>query len=541
MVDNDESGRNAAAKDPAAPGKTGSRVSSRVPQTIEGKATEVRPANPAAGPVAADAPNPPPESQVNPDAPETSLEAADAPLADELPHPASPEGPVTDSPMPGEVQAAEAEVAAREPETTTEPPRRGRGSLIAGLLIALAVVLGLAWLFADGGYRMLTGQKTPQGGEAAKVSAPPAEAVNTSSAPSPQPPTVAEAPPTPADTRKADALAPAAAPQAQDTEQASPPVAPKPASEPEQRKAEAASSSAPSEAPRPETAPAPAAAPALTPATEPTPAPDVAPRFAEIDRRLSDLDRRIGALSSAPAKPVPETTAALAAQMTRLGKIEDTLASLDKVRDTLASLDRRLGALEQKLDAPKAATRVAEAPDVDAAHASDAAARTVVAQNLLAAVQSGAPFAAQVAALRSLGAEEASLSRLSSSAEAGVPTLAQLRERFAALRPKLRAQPKSDPDANWRDKLTARLSSLVSIRPAGERAGASPDAVASRADAALARGDVAAAANELRSLPSAEAALAKDWIDAAARRTDAEADARALLATSLASLAKPKS
>ena len=550
MVENDESGREPASGS-AGPGTTGPRVSSRVPQTIEGKATEVRPAGPFDG-----APNPPPESQVNPDAAETSLEAADAPLASEVPHPASPEGPVTDSPMPGEVQAAEAEVAARDPEPTTDAPRRGRGSLIAGLLVALLVVLGLAWLFADGGYQMLTNRfGKPQGADTAKTSAAPAEAVMTASAPSSQArtPTAPDAPSKPVDTRKAEALAPASVPQAKGSEPASLSALPKPASESEQRKAEQRKPeptplAASNETRRPEAAaPFATPAPATSAPAEPAPvktstsASDVAPKFADIDRRLSDLDSRIAAFSNAPAKPAAETTAALAAQSTRLGRIEDTLSSLDKVRDTLAALDKRVGALEQKLDAPKAATRVAEAPDVDAAHASDAAARTVVAQNLLAAVQSGTPFAPQVAALRSLGAEETSLSKLAASAEAGVPTLAQLRDRFAALRPKLRAQPKSDPDANWRDQLTARLSSLVSIHPAGERAGASPDAVASRAEAALARGDIAVAVNEMRSLPPSDAALAKDWIDAATRRTDAEAEARALLAASLASLAKPKS
>ena len=293
----------------------------------------------------------------------------------------------------------------------------------------------------------------------------------------------------------------------------------------EGRKPEPVPAAPPAEPRKADVPPAPAASTPLT-----TPGNDA--KIADLDRRVTDIDGRLAALAAAPAKPAAETTSALNTQTARLGRIEETLAALD----------RRLGGLEQKLSEPKTDTRAPEAPDIAATKSvNDAAARTVVAQGLLAAVQNGEPFAAQVAALRSLGADEKSVARLATLANGGVPTLAQLRAGFSELRPKLHPQVKVEPGATWSEKMLARLTSLVSIRPAGERAGASPEAVASRADAALARGDVATALREIRTLAPPDSAVAKDWIDAAARRVDAEADARALVASSLATLAKPKS
>ena len=246
---------------------------------------------------------------------------------------------------------------------------------------------------------------------------------------------------------------------------------------------------------------------------------------------MSDLDGKLAALSSAPSKPAPETTAALDAQVTRLGKIDATLAALDK----------RLATIETQLSAPKNDTRAPQSPDfANTRETADAAARAVVAQGLLSAVQSGAPFAGQVAALRTLGSDNAVLARLSGSA-AGLTSVAALRDGFAALKPRLLAKAPADPDATWSQRIVGRLTSLVSIRSDAERAGPSPDAVVSRIDTDLARGDVAGALAEARTLPPADGAVLKDWTDAASKRVTAEADARALLAAALAALSKPKS
>lgn len=240
---------------------------------------------------------------------------------------------------------------------------------------------------------------------------------------------------------------------------------------------------------------------------------------------MSDLDNRL--------KAVGENSAALKDQTQRL-------AALDK---TLGDISRRLGDLEEKLNAPKTETRAPETRDALLARDTQlSAAQTVIAQALVTAINNGAPFKAEVAALRGLGAEEQALSRLDAAAASDVPTLARLREEFAALRAKLAGRDApADANASWIDRIKARLSSLVTIRSADERAGPSPEAVASRIDAALARGDVAGALDQYKQLPPAEQDAAKGWAEKAAQRVRAEADARALLSTALASLARPRS
>ena len=465
MVEETENGRG-ASNGAGGRKKSGPRVSSRIPETIEGQATVV-----SSSSEPGTAPNPPPESQVNPDAPETSLEAADAPLKDEVAHPSSPEEPVTDAPMPGESRVAES------PFDEPPPRRRSTAPLAAtGLVVALAAG-GLAWYFVGGGDEVLNGLVSPQPAAPVRTTPPPPQSASPAA---PKPP-VASTPPaaTPAPPQSAVVRPPAAAapPAGSMTRVEAPPTAPPktaPAVPPgpppasplatEGRKSDPAPAAPPPVEPRKaDMPPAPAASTPLT-----TPGNDA--KLSDLDRRITDIDTRLAALASAPVRPAAETTGALNAQSARLGRIEDTLAALD----------RRLGGLEQKLSEPKTDMRAPEAPDIAATRsATEAAARTVVAQGLIAAVQSGAPFTTQLTALRSLGADEKALARLAALANGGVPTLAQLRTGFAELRPKLRTPVKVDANATWSEKAMARLSSLVSIRPAGERAGVSAEAVAS--------------------------------------------------------------
>ena len=483
------------------PGRT-RRMSNREPAVIEGRAKDV------SSPVVSTAPNPPPEEQVASDTPGVSLESADAPALDETPHVPPPEGPVTDAPMPVEPAALRADGT-----TTSDRPgqsagetgaaaasRKGLGLIYATAAVAVALGAGATWLLAtDDGLAVATqlglvGATPTQTAKPTNTTVQPPVAMSRTSSPPPASPMGTSSP--------SQTMVATTSPSAS---QVSPPP--------------------PARADAAVTTPAPAASP-FVPAT----LPNADPRSTEIDRRITALDSRIGALSAAPMKPSPEISAALGAQDTRLQSMERTLAGLDK----------RLAAIEAQL-APKAEARATQAPDVASRETDTSAARVVVAQSLLAAVTSGTAYRGPLNALRALGAEDASVAGISASADKGVPTVAALRESFAALRPKLRTQAKTDPDASWSDKFSARLASLVTIRPASERTGPSAEAVASRIDAALVRGDVVAAVTEARALSGGDALLVKDWLDAATKRADAEAGARALVASSLSALAKPKS
>ena len=502
------------------PGRT-RRVSNRVPPVIEGRATDVSP------PLAAsEAPNPPPEEQVASDTPGVSLESADAPALHETAHVPPPDGPVTDAPMPIEpaiwTSTAHDEKPADEPAlASTLPqsePRKGRGALYATAAVIALLAAGATWMFATDDGRSLAARYGVPGAEPVRTAAP--------TTPAPMPPVVVASRPSPLPASPMGATSPTPTPSSS---------APSPLS----TSATSPASSQPSFS----QSPSPVASRSDTPPTAgPSPTPQAsaavsAPssaaadtRLAEIDKRLGALDGRITAISAAPQKAAPETTAALNAQDGRLVSLEKTLAGFDK----------RLASIESQL-APKAETRAPQAPDVASRETDTSAARIVVAQGLLTAVTIGAPYRGPLDALRALGAEDASLTKLSGSADSGVPTVAALRESFSALRPKLRTQRKSDPNASWLETMRDRVVSFVVIRPVGQGTGPSAEAVSSRVDAALSRGDLSAAVTEARAFPAADAPMVKDWLDAAMKRIDAEAAARALVASALASLSKPKS
>ena len=99
--------------------------------------------------------------------------------------------------------------------------------------------------------------------------------------------------------------------------------------------------------------------------------------------------------------------------------------------------------------------------------------------------------------------------------EAEFPALAA-RAAQAALAPE---------DGDWLDRTAARLSRVVTIRRVGEGAeeGEGALAVVARAEARLAAGDLAAAAQALDALDGAPARVFADWRRAASARAAADA------------------
>lgn len=91
-------------------------------------------------------------------------------------------------------------------------------------------------------------------------------------------------------------------------------------------------------------------------------------------------------------------------------------------------------------------------------------------------------------------------------------TPASLRRDFAALRPSVDGKPASGARLSWWDTLTGAITSAVSS-PEGDPAPTATDAAA----AALARGDVAAAAAQVRRLPMPRSQAVTNWLSAANR------------------------
>lgn len=272
-------------------------------------------------------------------------------------------------------------------------------------------------------------------------------------------------------------------------------------------------------------------------------------------RRLDALAADVAALRTRPqVAPMPgPAPAADPARLDALARgLGDIAARLDDLARKADEQGRRLAALEAATS--KEGGSAAAAPSAAAQPAAVADGKTLALVALVAALDAGRPFAAELpgarAALAVLGPAAvprlAALEAITPRAAAGIPTAPMLAARAAALRLAPRAEAavgdpaRPDPAVTappgaagiW-DRVLARLSGLVTIRrideapasdPVGTELAAAAPPAATDAARLFGMGDVAAALALLRAIdstrlaaPSAEA-LAALIADGEARR-----------------------
>ena len=284
---------------------------------------------------------------------------------------------------------------------------------------------------------------------------------------------------------------------------------------------------------------------------------------AEIDaqaERIEALVAEVAALQDAPAAVAPAVDVDLGPLD---AQVSGLVTRLDAVSDELAAASERISALETS---PAPEVIVAPVPDVDfdaemetfraeleaaadaaraevaaaqaraaeieaqaqaAAEAAEAAAMVATQRAALAevsaAIESGAPF---VDALEVLpNAPDA----LTSVAGEGVPTLAALRAAFPNVaRAALQGAQDVPADASATERMAAFLRKQTNARSLSPREGDDPDAVLSRAEAALNDGNLDAALAEISGLPDAATQSLSGWIAEAETRSAAIAAAQSL-------------
>jgi hypothetical protein len=351
---------------------------------------------------------------------------------------------------------------------------------------------------------------------------------------------VDEAPPAPKAAEAAAEPEPPIVLEAPETLELTPP--PKPAAKTLAATTPAAEPAAAPEPPRAE-APAPAAEapPPRTeqPKAEPPAAASVSESAALTARveKLEALTQRLGALAEE----------ALAAAKDAVARPQKESGADPAAAERQNALESRLGALaedmrqlREKLDSPKAETRVdPEEASPERANAGEAAAAVVAAEALQRELERGRPFVAEQTALASLGADPALLALLAPSASAGAPTAAQLLQSFVPLESRLRAfdAPKIRANTFW-DAVWQYLLSLVRVRsadaPASETETVSD--IVAKIDHGLRRDDALAAAEAFERLPDLAKAEAGGFGEALLRRRNAEKAAATLLTNALSAL-----
>ena len=256
------------------------------------------------------------------------------------------------------------------------------------------------------------------------------------------------------------------------------------------------------------------------------------PLSEKIDRLMAAIgatEQRHATVENRPAAPLSEP-----AIDATLKDLRAALADLRRATEqtspagtpaAVEALSGRIGALEARIMLLAAPAR--------APAGSSFAAEITALNSLTGALNSGRPFAQELAAVRTLmGERAASLAQLESTAGAGLPTTATLGRRFAELAPALLRGP--DPDGSLFTRLMSNAVRLVEVRPVGEPQGTSVGAIVARMETKLARGDLSGALDESSLLPPAAKTAAADWTAAATRRRDAGTTVKRLVDAALA-------
>jgi hypothetical protein len=279
-----------------------------------------------------------------------------------------------------------------------------------------------------------------------------------------------------------------------------------------------------------------------------------ATRIAALEDRLASLSSIVEGVANQPAPTIDATAlrneilsaipspdlsalddieariAALTEQVAALGDGPEGLpaAGDEQIAAIRAEIDSAVAEARTEMEAAQAQARAdleaaqAEAVRVEA-EAAEAARRALAeaaAAQVAAALDAGAAFGDSLGIMGEAGVEIPQV--LAAGSDGGVPTLPELQEAFPdAARAALDAAIRSVETGTAMDRAMAFLRAQTGARSLTPREGDDPDAVLSRAEAALRAGDLDAALSELEGLPEAGASAMADWTTAAETRQSA--------------------
>lgn len=241
--------------------------------------------------------------------------------------------------------------------------------------------------------------------------------------------------------------------------------------------------------------------------------------LAGLTGRVDDLDRRVAELALRPSGAGTMDQAALTA-------LQAAVAELKSQGIPAAALAQAAQEVDAKL--ADANARIAAITDEANGIARSATQRAALTQ-ILAALDSGAPYASAMANLGDVTLPES----LATYAQSGLPSLQSLRDGFPEFaRLALEASLQANPGQSWSERIAIFLRVQTGARSLTLREGTDPDALLSQAEAALAKGDVAAALTALDQLPPEGQAAMAAWRETALVRQEAATALQALLAAS---------
>ncbi len=276
-----------------------------------------------------------------------------------------------------------------------------------------------------------------------------------------------------------------------------------------------------------------------------------APADPALKSQIQQLADRVGKLEQRPAAANGSNGADLSALTQRIDALEKRPTASADAGDARKELADRIDALEQKVSAVSGNSQAAQElrSEVDQLKqqvttvnkavserqdaASTAQALVLAAGQLRASLSGGQPFQQDLQAVRALNISDSGVTQpldaVAPYAAKGIPTRAQLTDRFQPLAGEIvRADIRGEGNS-WIDTAVGKLSTLVTVRQEGGGVvGTTANAIVARAEAALSEGNLAKAAEELSALQGPAAQTAAPWLADAKARLAADQAARQL-------------
>jgi hypothetical protein len=282
------------------------------------------------------------------------------------------------------------------------------------------------------------------------------------------------------------------------------------------------------------------AAPAGARSAAPDPA--VSNKLNSLEAAIKPLDEAVAANNKSDAElqtALRDTSSRLDATTKMVSNFIDEQKQKPTVdKADLTQLDTRIAAIENATKSLAASSAAAGAADKSADRNLRVA---IVALALRDAVERGSPYAPELAALKSLTGNVPALAPLEPFAATGVPSQATLARELAAAVPAMSRAAQTGPnptEGNFLQRLEARASQFVQVRPVGDAAGDDSAAIVARIGAEAGRADIAGAAGDISKLPPSAQAPAQAFLAKVQTRDAAVAAAQHVVADALAALGK---
>ncbi len=241
---------------------------------------------------------------------------------------------------------------------------------------------------------------------------------------------------------------------------------------------------------------------------------------------MADLADRVATAEQQPladGSPSPAALSGFAAELKSLR----TLVEAQQGQGGTASAEL-LALLEQTKAELAAATDKASQLQTEFEQTASRATSRAAMLQINAALETGGPFAG---ALEDLAAMGIAVPESLLTVAGGVPSLADLQTGFIApSRAALSAALKATVGDDAMSRISAFVRNQVGARSLTAREGTDPDAILSRADAALQAGDLAAVLAEIATLPEQGRAAMAEWVALAQTRITAMSEVATLAA-----------